>query len=386
MNDKTLILLFTCFIPLFTALVSAIIEGISIQDSVTMREKRVKWLLMCYFITFIFIGSGVATGVAVPQVATQIWPFTVFALYMAPVLYYRFICVLTDIGNKDQSLFSIHYLFPLLAGIGCCTLYYIVPMSVRLQLVIDRTAPHYPISNIIFRTIPVVQFVLTAIYMLLAYQRLADCYERRKRYTKWRKWFRLSVFLCILSCIWSGVFLLTMWQSTATLGLVVAIIAAWMQAIYLCCNTFNSGSLLFLPLNIVFIRPPKKQTDTSVASSPATNTPRVPRKLKRTHFEKEVVAKKLYLNPKLRITDLTEILNINRTYLSNFVNHTYGCGFSEYINRLRHHELERLLSMPRHKGKTAKQLFQKAGFPSYRNYLRTKKTEDDENISNNSLT
>ncbi|MCA6026432.1 hypothetical protein KFX89_06620 [Bacteroides thetaiotaomicron] len=46
MKDETLLLLFACFVPLFTALTGAIIEAISLQDSVTICEKQVKRMLM----------------------------------------------------------------------------------------------------------------------------------------------------------------------------------------------------------------------------------------------------------------------------------------------------------------------------------------------------
>lgn len=400
MNDTTLILLFICFIPLFTALVGAIIERISMQDSVTIREKRVKRLLMCYFITFILIGSGVSTGVALPEVATQIWPFTVFALYMAPVLFYRFICILSDIENEESNSFNKHYLFPLFAGIGCCTLYYIVPLPVRLQLIEDRTIVNYPVSTFIFQTIPVVQFVLTVIYTLLAFRKLSDTYRHHTDSVQWKKWLHLSVFLCILSLIWSGAFLFTIWRHTAIPALVIAIIAAWMQAVFLCCNTFNRKSLLFLPLTIAPIPLQDSPNEWSPESNNIIGEKRTHKRrkqtastaeseqipLKRKHFEKEVVAKKLYLNPQLRLSALTEVFHTNRTYLSNFINQTYGCGFNEYINRLRLGELERLMSLPRNQGKSAKKLCLKAGFPNYRTYLRAKKPVCGEDITNNTPT
>lgn len=55
MDNRTLILLFTCFVPLFTAVVGTIIEAISLQDSVTVRETHVKRMLMCYFLMFILL-------------------------------------------------------------------------------------------------------------------------------------------------------------------------------------------------------------------------------------------------------------------------------------------------------------------------------------------
>ena len=124
MDNRTLILLFTCFIPLFTAVVGTIIEAISLQDSVTVRETHVKRMLMCYFLMFIFIDTGVATGVALPKIAIQILPLTVFSLYIAPVLYYRFVYLLTNTENKETSLLYCPARHPPAIGGGkdCCRL------------------------------------------------------------------------------------------------------------------------------------------------------------------------------------------------------------------------------------------------------------------------
>lgn len=64
MKNQALLLLLASLVPLFTALVGTIIEIISLQDSVTVREKQVKRMLMCYFAVFILIGCGVSTGMS----------------------------------------------------------------------------------------------------------------------------------------------------------------------------------------------------------------------------------------------------------------------------------------------------------------------------------
>ena len=133
MTNQALLLLFASLVPLFTALVGTIIEIISLQDSVTVREKQVKRMLMCYFAVFILIGSGVSTGLALPVVSVWLWPATVFSLYMAPVLYYRFVVLLTQTGRKDSRRYSGHYLLPFVVAAGYIALYFIVPFDVRLQ-------------------------------------------------------------------------------------------------------------------------------------------------------------------------------------------------------------------------------------------------------------
>ena len=79
-------------------------------------------------------------------------------------------------------------------------------------------------------------------------------------------------------------------------------------------------------------------------------------------FEQYVVGKKMFLNPHLRLTDLMEVFNTNRSYLSRFIN--------DYINRLRLKELERLMKLPSNRGKTVTRLYPKAGFGNYQVYLR----------------
>ena len=44
MDNRTLILLFTCFIPLFTAVVGTIIEAISLQDSAQAPALIGTWM------------------------------------------------------------------------------------------------------------------------------------------------------------------------------------------------------------------------------------------------------------------------------------------------------------------------------------------------------
>lgn len=68
-----------------------------------------------------------------------------------------------------------------------------------------------------------------------------------------------------------------------------------------------------------------------------------PSLLSKERFEKYMQEDKPYLNPELKITDLTRELQTNRTYLSTFINRTYGMNFKAYINDCRLREMEALL-------------------------------------------
>ena len=59
-----------------------------------------------------------------------------------------------------------------------------------------------------------------------------------------------------------------------------------------------------------------------------------------TWLEKE----KPYLNPDFQLTDLRQVLPMNRTYLSQFINAEYGCSFYHWVNGLRIKEAKRLMT------------------------------------------
>lgn len=53
---------------------------------------------------------------------------------------------------------------------------------------------------------------------------------------------------------------------------------------------------------------------------------------------------KPYLNPDFQLMDLRQVLPLNRTYLSQFINAEYGCSFFQWVNRMRIDEAKRLMT------------------------------------------
>lgn len=117
------------------------------------------------------------------------------------------------------------------------------------------------------------------------------------------------------------------------------------------------------------------ETESRCEDFPRKNLANKTELLNQEQFEAYFEQKKPYLNPNFKITDLIEPLNVNRSYISAFINKTYNMNFSRYVNISRLKELETLMQSPDNKGKDAIDLTTKAGFGSYRNYLRTKKKE-----------
>ena len=79
---------------------------------------------------------------------------------------------------------------------------------------------------------------------------------------------------------------------------------------------------------------------------------------------------KIYLNPDLKIWDVSSRLGTNRTYLSNFINKQYSMNFSRYVNRYRVEEAKNLMSSPENKHYSLEVIGERCGFGSTNNFIR----------------
>ena len=61
-------------------------------------------------------------------------------------------------------------------------------------------------------------------------------------------------------------------------------------------------------------------------------------------LEQWMETEKPYLDPDFQLTDLRQVLPLNRTYLSQFINTAYGCSFYQFVNNYRIKEAKRLMS------------------------------------------
>ena len=76
-----------------------------------------------------------------------------------------------------------------------------------------------------------------------------------------------------------------------------------------------------------------------------------------------------YLNPDFQLTDLRQVLPLNRTYLSQFINTEYDCTFYQFVNRRRIDEANRMKI--EHPDWTVQDISQRCGFSSPRAFYRT---------------
>lgn len=88
-------------------------------------------------------------------------------------------------------------------------------------------------------------------------------------------------------------------------------------------------------------------------------------------LEQKMSEDKLYLNPKLTLTDVATAIGTNKTYLSNYLNNTLNTSFFDYINTFRINETCRIIEMMPERGRISmSKVAQMSGFNSLSSFHR----------------
>ena len=89
----------------------------------------------------------------------------------------------------------------------------------------------------------------------------------------------------------------------------------------------------------------------------------------RATLEAWLEQEKPYLNPDFQLSDLRQVLPLNRTYLSQLINSEYGCSFYQFITRYRVEEAKRL--MTEQPDMKVQDIAQQSGFSDRKVFSRT---------------
>ena len=120
-------------------------------------------------------------------------------------------------------------------------------------------------------------------------------------------------------------------------------------------------------VQILFRPDPWKQLRSTAVEEPAEPDPVMV--AYRAELEAWIEKEKPYLNPDFQLNDLREVLPMNRTYLSQFINAEYGCNFYKWVNALRVEEAKRLIDEQQER--KVKDISQRCGFASSTAFTRT---------------
>jgi len=165
----------------------------------------------------------------------------------------------------------------------------------------------------------------------------------------------LKIYLCILTVIGLSYFYISFTYHPTRL-----FTQQWLVLSLLIYNT----------LQIVWRRKPWQETVTENAEEEEEEEEEDPLKAEyRANLEQWMATEKPYVNPDFRLTDLRQILPMNRTYLSQFINTEYGCSFFQYATNYRIEEAKRL--MREHPDMKLQDVAEHSGFSSATTFSRT---------------
>lgn len=317
------------------------------------------WLLLIFYATL-------------PQVFIFLDSFLLLAFMAIHVIYYHFIFEMTKI-NKDEKFGKIHYFLPVLLSVSMLVWSLFIPFEVRLSFTGPGSvyAEKYKLYSVFYSIMPVLFLVWNVVYALFGLQRIirfrkivvdysAD--EQRTSFT-WLYQFLLAM----LATLPMTIIAITLPEGR--------ILPFWLIISFIILLIFKDIVFAHNILldNFVLIRPDADELQDDEATSDAFEQTKYEATQR---LENYMHKNKPYLNPKLKITDMTRELATNRTTLSILINRTYGMNFSSYINRFRLGELDRIKKDPAHAHLSEFEQVLIAGFSDYRGYKRVKQREE----------
>ena len=351
------------------------------------RPVRVLWF---YFCCCMVNWSSVFIYFHVPNLFVVINSLAMFTFIMVQVLFYKFLFLLTRTDPRERFS-KLHFLIPVLITLLLTILMAITPFDTQKLTVMGR-GKYMGGSHLFFvvsNSKMAVRLIFSIVYTLLCLIRL---HRYRKRvenlsanYDKSSLHWVKTILLLSLSLIPIPLLgLLLPRDMAASSALLTAHNAVMLfQYSFLCFHVVRNNFIVFDQEDT----DGHTETDNTTEYSPteiaideeesATLLQTRKSSITKEEFEDFIMTERPFLDPDLRLFDLANLLNTNRTYLSSFINSEYAINFNRLINRFRMRELERLRKEGTNKTKTEKEMVEMVGFGSHRNFKRYEAQEDD---------
>ncbi len=390
-------------VPAFSAFCCILLLLLSCRDIYSHRELRIKRLTLLYLSVSLFSWASTFTYFFFPGIFVYLQSFTYPCMLYTQVLFYRIVYELTAEGGGKRFT-PLHYTVPALIFAVLAVWSLFVPYNVQLDIVTGRgrVIPEgYRVYALFFMSKQGVRLLYGVVYMTFVFAQLTKYYKDLNRSVnlvrKPTRWILLLVGLAVASVVVTVVWgimcgngLSLHWMAFIPSATIVA------QFVVLTYHIISRQYLLYDTTVTVKPVAPKEQAGTGIGTdilhaaeeteeqeetaitAPAKRRKtytRVEKPLTRRSLEAYLNKHKPYLDPDFKITDLADAMKNNRTYLSGFVNKTYGLNFNRFVNRRRLAELDRLMQLPSNVGKTVREMVQKAGFSDYKHYTRSQRIE-----------
>lgn len=359
--------------PMFASLICCVLLGTYYRNSDEYLQRKLIIIIFFTYIAACMCWFGIILYVVSYDAFVWFNTFFFLASMLYQVLLYHFMFIIAGTGNR-RKFNAAHYVVPTVLAMVMGIWSLLTPYDIQYYIVESRgeNAPGYLwYSRFFSSTIPIfivynILYSLLGLRQIRAYRREVVSYSADEQRAS-ANWLYQLICLIWLTLPLSGITLFM--HKSNFFNSILTVPGAFLPVFQylLICYNLMAG-------NYIIISPPaeeeEQRSDRKEGATP----------LKRISFERYIRTKQPYLNPGLKITDICSDLGKNRTYLSGFINKTYGMNFSRYINRYRLKELDRLRSLPEYKQHSNMDLVLMAGFSCYRSYLRAKHDDDKSRI------
>ncbi len=362
--------------PFFSALTCCVMVWVSLYDSLSVEERRLKQIVTIYLATDACAWLMCFCYSFYPRTFVYLNVPCFLSFVLVPILFYRMVCFLTLPGKKEE--FSrLHYLVPVLYGIVLLVWSFFVPFEVQLKMVEGQSfvfLEGYEGFSFFFLSKPQMRGIFGIIYFILIVKQLIQYTQKAKGSSSLiRKPLRGTVFLMALSLSLLFTSLLLMFfprsipfsQPCIVVAMIITLIQHILLAYYIIRRQY-----------VLYVIP--EEVNTKLDSKKGVNDSERRRhhgKITRRKLESYFRNEKPYLRADFKITELVEVFDVNRTTLSSFINRTYGMNFNGYVNKWRLKEFKRLSGLAENKRKSIQSYVTKAGFYDLRQYYRVVKRE-----------
>ena len=358
MSMQTLISVLTYLFPVISAFTCCLLMIFTYKDSVRREERYLKRVLCFLYLSAAFGWLCVIIYAWSPSFFVYLNALCYFSFIVFSVIFYHVVFCLTRI-DRSERFPMLHYLLPVLIPAVLLVWSFFIPFDVQVAIVAEDSSledSYFCFARFFTSKLPF-SFLFCLCYTLLGLFRLSR-YQKRLNDEKpfVLRWLGVVLFLFLVSLcmpLLAPLFAESYWLDFIPVLILLA------QYTILSYHIIAGNYSLYLMED--------------VSSEFVTGVSRKSSILDRGKFEKYIQEEKPYLNPDLKITDLAKCLHTNRTYLSTFINRTYGMNFNCYINTCRLQELSGLLRNPLNVGSNISDLVIGVGFGCYHSYRRAKK-------------
>ncbi|MDQ0065260.1 hypothetical protein [Chryseobacterium lathyri] len=366
METKDLFLTMSFSFAVFSAFFCSVLLLMRLTQSKDTFVKRVIILLIggygvevVYLITvFFFIYNK--------EAFVQTKAVNFLTMLLLPVMFYHLVFKLTRLRTSEKFSFW-HYGIPFILAAVYGIWFMMIPDHIR-QNTDDKTL-HWSTGYEAFIIFDYGRFyirmVISIIYLYLAIRRMYRYKKEIVQYssnieeTSLRWLYQIFGALFLIIPLPVLIYFINMKTYFSLAGLLIPGLLILLLNVTLCYHIFRQNFMLL--------------TEDIIADKLSEQEKKVREPLSHEAVNHYMTENKPFLNPHLKITELTTVFGTNRTYLSAFINTTYGLNFSMYINRFRLEEFERLKNLPEYENAEEEELVYLSGFRSYQSLKRSEK-------------